>query len=453
MKTFRMLSTSGILGYGFPEDSLKRGMAREPHVIGADGGSVDGGPYYLGSGAPLSSPRAMKRDISLMLAAARERRIPLVIGTAGGSGGEPHLKLTADIVREIARERGLHFRLALIHAEQDVATLQKAYQAGRIQPLRNAPAISAETFGRAARTVAMMGPEPFMAALDGGADVILAGRSSDPAPWAGCAMHAGLPAAPSWFAGKMLECAAASAKPKGADCLFAEVDEEGVVVEPTNPARRCTPGSIATFSLHENTSPIEHTEPGGTLFTGDNAYVAVSDRAVRVTGMRWQPADRYTVKLEAVEPVGFRAITFCATRDPGLISVLDDYLVGVRERVARSSADMGLGSDSFELVIRCYGRDGVMGMREPLRDHPGHEVGFLVEVVASSQEEASAVCALARTYMLHGDFPRRLCNEGNMAIPLSPADFAAGPAFRFSLHHAWMVDDPAAPFPIEWEEV
>lgn len=48
----------------------------------------------------------MKRDLSLMLAVARKRRIPLVVGTAGGSGGEPHLKLTADIVREIARERG-----------------------------------------------------------------------------------------------------------------------------------------------------------------------------------------------------------------------------------------------------------------------------------------------------------------------------------------------------------
>ena len=41
MKEIRLLSTSAILGYGFPEASLQAGMARAPHVIGVDGGSVD----------------------------------------------------------------------------------------------------------------------------------------------------------------------------------------------------------------------------------------------------------------------------------------------------------------------------------------------------------------------------------------------------------------------------
>ena len=48
MQEYRLLSTSGLLGYGFPEASLEAGMAREPHMIGVDGGSVDPGPYYLG---------------------------------------------------------------------------------------------------------------------------------------------------------------------------------------------------------------------------------------------------------------------------------------------------------------------------------------------------------------------------------------------------------------------
>ena len=37
-KEIRLLSTSAILGYGFPEASLKAGMARDPHFIGVDGG-------------------------------------------------------------------------------------------------------------------------------------------------------------------------------------------------------------------------------------------------------------------------------------------------------------------------------------------------------------------------------------------------------------------------------
>ena len=55
---------------------------------------------------------AMKRDLRLMLRAARKHRIPLIIGSCGGAGGEPHLQTVVGIVREIAREDALHFRLA-----------------------------------------------------------------------------------------------------------------------------------------------------------------------------------------------------------------------------------------------------------------------------------------------------------------------------------------------------
>jgi hypothetical protein len=59
----RMISASGILGYGFPEASLKAGLKREPHMIGVDGGSSDPGPHYFGSGKTLTSRPAMKRDL------------------------------------------------------------------------------------------------------------------------------------------------------------------------------------------------------------------------------------------------------------------------------------------------------------------------------------------------------------------------------------------------------
>ena len=40
----RMVSVSGILGYGFPEKSLELALAKKPHMIGVDGGSSDPGP-------------------------------------------------------------------------------------------------------------------------------------------------------------------------------------------------------------------------------------------------------------------------------------------------------------------------------------------------------------------------------------------------------------------------
>jgi hypothetical protein len=46
----RVLSASGQLGYGIPLESFERGLARQPDLIGCDMGSIDPGPYYLGSG-------------------------------------------------------------------------------------------------------------------------------------------------------------------------------------------------------------------------------------------------------------------------------------------------------------------------------------------------------------------------------------------------------------------
>ncbi|MBV8600240.1 MAG: acyclic terpene utilization AtuA family protein [Candidatus Eremiobacteraeota bacterium] len=447
-----MLSTSGLLGYGFPEASLAAGIARNPQMIGVDGGSTDPGPYYLGSGKTVNSSRAMKRDLQLMLGAALAAKIPLVIGSCGGAGSNPHLDIVAGLVREIARERGLHFRLAVIRAEQDKASVKRRLAEGAIAPLRVSPQLDDATIDRAAHITAMMGPEPYMRALDAGAQVVLAGRSSDPASWAACAMRAGLPPAPSWYAGKFLECGATAAVPKGHDCLFTAVGEDHVVVEATNPIRRCTPSSCANHSLHENASPNIFVEPGGILDATDVRFEAVSDRAVKISGMQWKPMP-YTNKLEGAEFVGYRAITICGTRDPLLIARLDDFLESVREATVFKASGIEIAPDEYTLLFRVYGKNGVMGAREPVREIRSHELGILAEVVAPTQEIASAVLALARVSLLHTDFEGRLCREGNMAFPYSPSDIVTEPAYRFSIFHVVTPKDPYEMFPIEYEAV
>ena len=453
MQEIRLLSTSAILGYGFPEASLKAGMARSPHMIGVDGGSVDPGPYYLGAGKPFCSIMAIRRDLRLMLRAAIGAGVPMVIGTCGGSGGAPHLALTADLVREISREEGLHFRMALIEAEPSREDLIARAAAGRIHPLGGLPDLTEATLRGAARIVAMMGPEPFIEALDNGAQVILAGRASDPAPWAAACIRAGLSPAPGWYAGKMLECGATPSIPKGHDCLLVSVRDDHVDCEPMNPIRRCTPLSIANHSLHENSSPIHHVEPGGMLDTSDCRFDALSDRAVRISGMRWTPAAQYTVKLEGVALAGYRALCICGTRDPMLIGRIGTFIAEVRDIVRDKAAAFGADPSRYTLTIRRYGQDGVMGAREPLRDVTPHELGIVIEVVADTQEIAMAVLGIARTNMLHTDFPGRLCREGNMAFPFSPSDIDAGEVYRFCVHHVAEVDDPRAFFPITYEAV
>lgn len=452
MKETRMLSASGLLGYGFPEDSLKLGMQRDLHMVGVDGGSSDPGPHYLGSGKCVNSRMAMKRDMALLLKAAMTHRIPMIIGSCGGAGGEPHLQACTDILREVAREEGFHFKLAVIHAEQKKDWLKGKLAAGKVHPLGAAGPLQTETIDRAVRIVGMMGPEPYLEALGQGAQIILAGRSTDPAPWAALAMHRGLPPAPSWYAGKMLECGTGAAVPKGHDCQLAAVGTDYVDVEPASPARRCTPLSVAIQALHENASPTIHKEPGGMLDTTDCRIEAVSDRTVRISGMRWTPQP-YTIKLEGAELAGYSAMTIAGTRDPGLIGRMDEFLKTVREAVAFKTGGFGVRADDYQLVFRVYGRDGVMGAWEPERDDSSHELGLVVEAVADTQEIASAVTAIARVTLLHTDFPGRLCKEGNMAFPFSPSDIERGAVYQFSLRHVVEPDSPLEMFPVEYESI
>lgn len=448
----RMVSTSGILGYGFPESSLKAGLERKPHMIGVDGGSSDPGPHYLGSGKTITSRVAMKRDMSLMLRGAMANKIPMVIGTCGGAGGEPHLQTCVEIVREIAREHDLHFKLAIIHSEQNKDWLKRKLRDGKIHPLGQAAPLTESVLDRAERIVGMMGPEPHMQALEAGAQVILAGRGTDPAPWAALSMHHGLPPAQSWFAGKLLECACNAALPKKHDCLFVELSKDYVECEPLNPELKCTPLSVAVQALHENASPIIHKEPGGLLDTSACTIAPHTDRAVRVTGMQWTPQP-YTIKLEGAEHVGYSAITFAGTRDPGLISQLDSFMEFVRESVATKVAAFDVSREQYQLVLRLYGKNGVMGDWEPLENPSSHEIGILAEVVAKTQDIANAVLSVTRVTLLHSDFRGRLCKEGNMAFPFSPSDIERGPIYEFSLRHVVEPDNPLEMFPIEYEQI
>ena len=133
---FRILSTTAILGYGFPKESFDEGMKRKPDLIAVDAGSTDPGPFYLGEGVSFTDRGAVKRDLEIMICAGVKENIPVVIGTAGGSGAKPHLEWCADIIREIAKEHDLHFKMAMIHADMDKEEMKKALIAAGIPDQR-----------------------------------------------------------------------------------------------------------------------------------------------------------------------------------------------------------------------------------------------------------------------------------------------------------------------------
>ncbi len=95
MKPITVLAPTGSLGYGFGEAALKRGLAFEPDVIAVDSGSTDPGPHYLGSGEFLVSRFGYKKELSQLIAASRAAGVPLVVGSAGGSGSNARPRFSA----------------------------------------------------------------------------------------------------------------------------------------------------------------------------------------------------------------------------------------------------------------------------------------------------------------------------------------------------------------------
>ncbi len=410
-------------------------------AIAADAGSTDPGPYYLGAGVAHVSREAVRRDLGLLLLGARTKRIPLIVGSAGTAGGDPHLAWCRAIVAEIAAQEGLHFRAAFIHSEQTPEYVLARLRAGKVRPLgRFAPPLHEDVVLRSTRIVGVMGAEPISRALDDGADVVIAGRSSDAALFAATALRAGYPAGPSWHMAKVLECGAAAAEPKkGSDGLIGTVDYEGFSVEPASAEMRCTVDRVAAHSLYENPSPYEIREPSGTLNTRKCVYSQTGERTVRVEGSELVP-EPYTVKLESVEPAGYRAITIVGIRDPILLAGLDEFLGQVLEMVR----DRHLAEpNSYQVLFHVYGRDGVMGLSEPMARSVGHEVGLLVDVVAVDQGTANAILALTRTFLQVSDFPGRLCTAGNIAYPFSPNGIEMGMTYRFNMCH---VVEPTSPY-------
>ncbi|MBS0321990.1 MAG: acyclic terpene utilization AtuA family protein [Proteobacteria bacterium] len=453
----RVISATGVCGSGFKESSLAAGIARKPHFIGCDAGSTDPGPFSLGSGKTAFPVRAIKRDLRLMLRAAREARIPLLIGSAGTAGGEPHVALFRRIVEEIAAEENLSFPLALIHAEQDKAYLKRRLAEGRITALAPAPDFDDGVIERSQRIVGMMGEEPFLRALDEGAEVVIAGRASDCAIFAGIPMRHGVDPGIAWHAAKILECGAAAAVARPApDCMFATLRADHFDLEPLDPALRCSPLSVAAHSLYENADPYRLVESSGTLDLTHADYEALDDRRVRVRGSRFEPATTYTVKLEGAEFVGYQSIVIGGIRDPYILRQMDDFVARLKANVARRVAEVAAGDPAagdYLFNVRVYGKDGVMGPLEPIARVEGHEVCLILEATAATQELATTIVSMARHQALHLPIPEWQGLITGVACTYNPAYLERGGLYRFCVNHVVAPDDPYEMFPIEHVKV
>lgn len=450
MKT-TILSPCGILGYGFPEDSFRAAIAQKPDAIVVDAGSTDAGPHKLGAGTAIVSRMACKKDLTLLMEGARELSIPLIIGSAGGSGARTHVNWTLDILDELAYEMSWHPRMAVIWADiPEEAILAEQARGGVAKMSPNVPDITPESLAATNGVVAQMGAEPIIKALEGGAQVIVCGRAYDPAPFAAVAMHRGHDAALGFHLGKILECGALCAEPGTAkDCMLGMLDDTGFEVWPADTRRKCTPVTVAAHTFYEKDHPYILKGPGIVLNLEECRFTDLGEGRVRVEGSQLTRVP-YTIKLEGARLRAYRTFVLAGVRDPLLISKLDEVEAEVCRQVRSYYAE--IDEREYQINFYHYGLDAVMGELEPDRTLP-HEVGLMFEVLAQSQETANAICATVRSSYLHYGYPGRKSTAGNLAFPFAPSDVPFGAVYMFSVYHLMQVDDPCAMFPIEYREV
>jgi hypothetical protein len=435
-----LIFPSGMLGSGFAADPVTRGIALGVDAIAIDAGSTDSGPYYLGAGVSKSPAVALKRDLRILLTAARAAGVPLIVGSCGTSGTNSGVDLTARIVKEIAEEQRLSFTLARIYSEQSKEVIGRALAAGRVHPLPPAGELRQASVEACSHIVGVMGHEPIMAALERGADVVLAGRASDTSLVASFALMHGLPGGPAWHAAKTVECGdMCTSAPRNAG-VRVEIDEFGFTVLPLDPRSACTPTSVAAHMLYENVNPFRLREPSGVLDTSKASYQPLDSRTVRVEGSAFYPAELPTIKLEGSSVVGYESMSFVGIADPRVLVEIEAWLEALQSRVEdRVREILGLEPAEYDIALRCYGRDAILG---PLA-HNGHEpqeVGVLMRVRASSQDTANVIATVANPLLLH--LPASgMEHLPSYAFATSPAEIERGPSYEFLLNHYVEVDD------------
>ncbi|WP_088139231.1 acyclic terpene utilization AtuA family protein [Achromobacter xylosoxidans] len=450
MRSMSIICPNGHLGFApLRTESFQLGVAAGPDCIAADSGSDDVGPVPLGSDTSTSPQAWQRHDLEQMLLAARKLGVPMVIGSAGDTGSNSRVDLYVRLIKEIAAEHKLApFKIGYFYSEVDKERVRRALRDGQqVAGLDGYADLTEAELDASDRIVAVAGVHPYIKLLEAGADVIIGGRSSDAAVFAAPALHQGYDADRAYYLGKVLECASFCAEPYGGkETVMGEISAEDVRVTAMHPDQRCTIASVAGHAMYERSNPYEEFFAGGRLDMAECRYEQLSEKTTRITGSRFEPAAQVRVKLEGSGKVGERYMGLCGIRDPYTIANVDRVIAWARDKVRERFGDSG-----YELHYKVYGRDGVMGELEPLRDQPGHELCVMVQGVAPTAEMAEELTLTGLRQMFYARLPDVKGTAGSVSFPLDEV-VRTSAAYRWTLNHTLPVQDAGELFPTHLTE-
>lgn len=444
----RVLIPSGALGLNYDAQGLQRGIDMRPDIIAIDGGSTDSGPAYLGRGVSKYARSSTKIEWAGLMAARALAGCPLVIGTAGTCGSDSAVDWMLDITREIAAEQGTPVKVAVLRSQQDPAHIAAAHVAGRVTPLTNAPEIDAARIESCTNIVALAGAEQINAALQTGADIVIAGRTTDTAIIAALPLARGCHPGGAWHGAKIGECGALCATNPQSGVIMVEFDDQGFSVTPLADGAHATPHTVSAHMLYENADPFVLHEPGGHLDVRGARYTALDDTSVRVTGSTWVPAPSYTVKLEGARIAGYQTVTLALLRDAHYVAHAQAWADDIVAKCsAKAQARLGLDPDAFSIEIRLIGQNASFGALEPRAVTPV-EVGALGIVTARTDALSQEIAKLLNPYLLHHPLTQEE-EQPTFAFLFSPPELPRGPIYEFALNHVLHLSDPMEAFSLE----
>lgn len=451
-KEIRIVCPNGHLGFApTKKESFYLAAATKPDYYCSDSGSDDIGASALGSDRSVSMYKWQKHDLELMLLKSREQNVPMIIGSAGDTGSNSRVDMYVKIIKDLAKEHNLPpFKLGYFYSEVDKTYIKnKLNNNVVIEGLDSRSNLTMEDLNETDRIVAVAGVHPFLKALELGADVIIGGRSSDVAVFAAAALKEGFPEEHAYFAGKVLECASFCAEPYGAkESVIGTVTHEDVKVTAMHPEQRCTVASVSAHAMYERSNPFYEYFAGGMLDMTECVYEQYDEKTTRITGQKFIPVEGdIKVKLEGSGLVGEKFIGIAGVRDPYTIKHIDDVIKFARKQVKKEFACI-----DYELHFHIFGKNGVMGDLEPVKEITSHELGIVVEGVTKSKVTAEELTLFATRQIFYAKLPEVKGTAGTASFIVDDVLYA-GKTYKWTMNHAIPVKDPLELFDVHVEVV
>jgi hypothetical protein len=345
-----------------------------------------------------------------------------------------------DVCREICEEECISAKVVKIYSEQKPETIKEKLRQGKISPLAPSGPLNEKTIDECSHIVGVIGAEPFVKALNEGADIVLAGRATDTAVLSCMPLIKGCNPAAAWHAAKVCECSGTcTTSPQSGGVVFT-VDETGFDVESPALDSSCTPFTISAQLLYENADPFRLVEPGVIVDVSQATYTQLENGRVRVENSKITTGIPYTMKLEGSGPVGYQTITLVGVRNGIVLKDPLGWLEKLSDFADKKLSSLGYDPATYSYNLRPYGYNAVYGGDVP-EGYVPNEIGVLLTVTAEDQKNATRIAKIFNPILLHFEVGKNL-PKPSFAFPFSPAEVEKGKIYEFKLNHVVEVDDP-----------